>query len=196
MGEYVSFKADHLERENMFVSLGKKESQIGYEYYTFWCNILLDFVVLNGVWSNMDLIDKFHNALIVGKEYRRRDLHDMFGGQRYGGISTPSQYPFIMIFTGDRGEEYGYKDGWTDEGIFLYTGEGQEGDMQFIKGNKAILDHEKEGKDIHLFKYVRSGYVKYVGQMLCVGYRVRDKDNRGQDRKVIAILSKRFCRKK
>jgi 5-methylcytosine-specific restriction enzyme A len=126
-------------------------------------------------------------VLIVGKEYRRRDLHDMFGGQRYGGISTPSQYPFIMIFTGDRGEEYGYKDGWTEDGLFLYTGEGQEGDMQFIKGNKAILEHEKDGKDIHLFEYVRTGYVKYVGQMLCVGYRLRDKDNKGQDRKVIVF---------
>jgi hypothetical protein len=139
----------------------------------------------------MSLRDKSQSKMLdifkTGKEYRRRDLHDMFGGQRYGGISTPSQHPFIMIFTGDRGEEYGYKDGWTEDGLFLYTGEGQEGDMQFIRGNKAILEHEKDGKDIHLFEYVRTGYVKYVGQMLCVGYRLKDKDNKGQNRKVIVF---------
>jgi len=74
----------------------------------------------------MNLRDKSQSKMVdvfkTGKEYRRRDLHDMYGGQRYGGISTPSKHPFIMIFTGDRGEEYGYKDGWTENGIFLYTG--------------------------------------------------------------------------
>lgn len=57
----------------------------------------------------------------------------MFAGQRYGGLSTPSKFPFILLFTGERGEEYGYKDGWNKEGIFLYTREGQDGDMQFIR---------------------------------------------------------------
>jgi hypothetical protein len=68
----------------------------------------------------MSLRDKSHSKMLdifkTGKEHRWCDLHDMFGGQRYGGISTHSQYPFMMIFTGDRGEEYGYKDGWTTRG--------------------------------------------------------------------------------
>ncbi|CAJ1001853.1 hypothetical protein BSPP4475_05940 [Brevibacillus aydinogluensis] len=34
--------------------------------------------------------------------------------------------------------------------------------MQFIKGNKAILEHEKDGEDIQLFEYVRTVPVKYV----------------------------------
>ncbi|BBO25695.1 hypothetical protein AltI4_00830 [Alteromonas sp. I4] len=41
----------------------------------------------------------------VGKEYHRRtDLHEKYGGQRQGGISTPQNYPFIFIFTSDSGE--------------------------------------------------------------------------------------------
>ncbi|CAJ1001852.1 hypothetical protein BSPP4475_05935 [Brevibacillus aydinogluensis] len=52
----------------------------------------------------MSLQNKSYGKMLdifnTGKKYRRRDLHDMFGGQRYDGISTPSQYPFIMIFTG------------------------------------------------------------------------------------------------
>ena len=127
------------------------------------------------------------SIFVPGTEFRRLDLHALFAGQRYGGISTPSRFPFIMIFTGEQGEDYGYKDGWTEEGTFLYTGEGQEGDMQFIKGNKAILEHVDDGKDVHLFEYIRTGHVRYVGQMICIGYKVRDKDNKGQDRKVIVF---------
>jgi hypothetical protein len=65
-----------------------------------------------------------------------------------GGISTPSRFPFILIFTGDAaGEQCGYKDGWQQNGIFYYTGEGQKGDMKMSSGNKAIATHSANGKD-------------------------------------------------
>jgi len=67
----------------------------------------------------------------VGRRYRRRDLHDQFGGQQQGGISTPRDHPFIMLITGESGTAYGYHDGWEDDGPFRYFGEGQTGDMQF-----------------------------------------------------------------
>ena len=41
-------------------------------------------------------------------------------------------------------------DGWSDR-IFKYFGEGQQGDMEFTRGNKAILNHKSNGKTIHLF---------------------------------------------
>lgn len=44
-----------------------------------------------------------------GHVYRRRDLHDRYGGQRQGGISTPSQYPIILLFTGESGEQHGLR---------------------------------------------------------------------------------------
>ena len=76
----------------------------------------------------------------VGQTYnRRQDIHDEFGGQQQGGISTPTA-PFIFLFTGEMGEQYGYEDGWSD-GVFLYVGEGQRGDMEFVRGNKAIRGH-------------------------------------------------------
>ncbi|MCL6443606.1 MAG: HNH endonuclease [Alicyclobacillus sp.] len=125
---------------------------------------------------------------IQGVEYRRRDLHEMFGGQRQGGISTPAQFPFIMIFTGDSGNEFGYQDGWQSNGVFYYTGEGQKGNMKFIRGNKAIRDHVMNGRDLHLFECVRNGYVKYIGQMLCIGYHTRRSlDRNGNDRDVIVF---------
>ena len=58
---------------------------------------------------------------VQGKLYRRRGLHNQYGGQSQGGISTPANQNFIFIFTGEQGEQYGYSDSWTDDGIFFYA---------------------------------------------------------------------------
>ncbi|WP_318516693.1 HNH endonuclease [Photobacterium leiognathi] len=100
----------------------------------------------------------------VGKVYNRReDIHKVYKGQQYGGISTPSNYPYIFIFTGEAGQEFGYSDGFKSDGSFWYTGEGQEGPMQMTKGNLAIKNHKKNNKDILLFEYISSGFVRFVG---------------------------------
>jgi len=124
----------------------------------------------------------------VGKEYHRRtDLHEKYGGQRQGGISTPQNYPFIFIFTSDSGEQHGYKDEFID-GLFWYTGEGQVGDMEMIKGNKAILNHVETGKKIHVFEYTRKAFVRYVGAAECLGYKEQIRpDREGNERKVFVF---------
>ena len=62
---------------------------------------------------------------------RRTEIHGPYGGQWQGGISTPKGRPYVFLFTGESGERFGYEDGWDENGGFLYTGEGQEGDMDF-----------------------------------------------------------------
>lgn len=127
-------------------------------------------------------------AFRQGEVYNRRALHTAFGGQRQGGISTPRKYPLILLFTGLSGEHYGYHDEWTEQDTFLYTGEGQAGDMQFVRGNAAIRDSISDGKDLHLFKYVARTKVQYLGQMVCHGYRTKDAaDVDGRRRKVIVF---------
>src|SRR4051812_21567862 len=83
---------------------------------------------------------------------RIRHIHDVYGGQRQGGISTPRLAPLIFLFTGETGDQYGYRDGPRADGIFAYTGEGQIGDMEFVRGNLAIRDHVKDGRDLLLFE--------------------------------------------
>ena len=126
---------------------------------------------------------------VTGKVYnRRRDIHAIYSGQQQGGICTPSNHPVIFIFTGDSGDEFGYKDDWTAAGIFEYTGEGQVGDMQITKGNKAIRDHVQNGKDLYLFKYIKSGHVQFIGNMVYTGHHFRDsKDRNGDIRKAIVF---------
>jgi len=118
---------------------------------------------------------------------RRDDLHKKCGGQMQAGISTPSKHNFIMLFTITTGEQYGYKDGWTEEG-YLYTGEGQEGDMVFNRGNLAVRDHGKNNKELHLFEYVSTGHVKYLGQMAYKDHQIREgKSTDGNIRKTITF---------
>ncbi|WP_053983789.1 HNH endonuclease [Niameybacter massiliensis] len=118
---------------------------------------------------------------IRNEVYKRKNIHMEYGGQGQGGISTPTNFPCIFIFTGESGDEFGYADSWTKYGTFKYTGEGQIGHMQFIRGNKAVRDHLKNNKSIFLFQYVKSAYVKYIGEFMCLGYEIIqaiDKNNR------------------
>lgn len=125
----------------------------------------------------------------VGKEYKRKDqIHDVYGGQQQSGISTPSNHPMIFLFTSSSGEQHGYKDEYRSDGIFLYTGEGQIGDMTMTAGNKAIQDHAKNGKTIHVFEYTRSAHVRYVGTADYLEHHVEVRtDREGNDRKVIVF---------
>jgi 5-methylcytosine-specific restriction protein A len=110
---------------------------------------------------------------VKGKSYNRRELHNRYGGQEQTGISTPAEYPMIFLFTSLKGEKYGYHDGWTKEGVFLFFGEGRFGNMRFTRGNKALRDHIQDGKDVFLFEYIDPGVVRFVDQMLYVGYELR-----------------------
>ena len=93
----------------------------------------------------------------VGSVYnRQRDIHQVFGGQERGGITTPSDCPFVFLFTGESGEQFGYSDGWRPDGVFAYTGEGQQGDMTFVRGNRAIRDHMTDGRDLLLFEATKT----------------------------------------
>jgi 5-methylcytosine-specific restriction protein A len=126
--------------------------------------------------------------------YRRRDLHELHGGQRQGGISTPAGQPFILLFTGSSGEQYGYRDGWEADGTtFRYSGEGQEGSMQFAGGNAAIRDHAATGKDLYLFEADGRGKARYLGQMVCAEYEVvpnvPDRSQKPRDAIVFRLVS-------
>lgn len=94
----------------------------------------------------------------VGALYNRQaDIHDRFGGQRQGGISTPKDAPFVIIFTGAAGKSHGYADKWGDDGILDYFGEGQSGDMTMTAGNRAIDRHLLDGKRLLVFKALGHG---------------------------------------
>lgn len=111
---------------------------------------------------------------IPGRLYsRQRDIHERFGGQQRGGISTPSQAPAVFVFTGDAGAKHGYADAWQADGSFHYCGEGQVGDMGLTRGNRAIASHAGQSRDLLLFETTGKGRpVRFVGQFVCAGWLI------------------------
>lgn len=100
---------------------------------------------------------------IPGHFYNRRvGIHSVYGGNWQGGICPSSKFPYIFIFSGKSGQQHGYQDGWDNPNVFSYTGEGQDGDMKFIRGNLALRDHLQNGKRVFLFESVSKGFVKFI----------------------------------
>ena len=126
-------------------------------------------------------------SFAVGKTYRRKDIHEEFGGGHQSGISPSRETPAIFVFTGETGEKYGYPDQLDSSGVFLYSGEGQLGDMTFTRGNKALRDHARDGRAVHLFTALGKGKaVRYEGEFTVANYSiVNGPDRTGKDRKII-----------
>jgi len=101
--------------------------------------------------------------LTKGETILRKNLHKKFGGSGQGGINPSSKTPNVIIFSDhDVGNEHGYADRWEGD-LFLYVGEGQTGDQEMKRGNKAILQHVEDGRSIRLFWGCR-GEVTYGGE--------------------------------
>lgn len=110
-------------------------------------------------------------GFVVGALYsRRRDIHDRFGGQWQSGIVTPRGAPLVIAFTSPAGLQHGYEDEWDDDGVFHYYGAGQEGDMEFVRGNRALRDHVKDGKQLLVFQALGGGVHRFQGEFVCLGY--------------------------
>ncbi|HOC44119.1 MAG TPA: HNH endonuclease signature motif containing protein [Thermoanaerobaculales bacterium] len=125
---------------------------------------------------------------VPGRLYNRRELHDEYGGQRQGGISTPANHPMVFLFTGEAGHQFGYRDGFLDDGTFRYFGEGQVGDMRMKFGNLAIRDHHLNGERLYLFKSRKDRKLEYQGEVAYVDHaEVVTADKNGDPRRAIAF---------
>lgn len=126
---------------------------------------------------------------VPGRVYNpRREIHEYYGGQRQGGISTPAKHPLIFAFTGTSGARHGYAYEWTASGTLRYFGEGQEGDMALDKGNRAIAEHTASGKKLLLFETLGHGNVRFRGPFNCAGYSyVKGPDSQGKTRRAIVF---------
>src|SRR5690606_30469983 len=87
-------------------------------------------------------------------------------------IVTPSNHNVVIIITGKAGSHYGYEDQHLPDGRFDYYGEGQVGDMEMVRGNKAIRDHAMLGKDLLLFESLGKGRdLIFLGSFICESWR-------------------------
>src|SRR6266480_2798158 len=107
----------------------------------------------------------------VGQEYVRQDIHRRYGGQEQQGISTPANSNLIFLITGKSGAAYGYDDGWEPEGVYRYFGQGRTGPMRMEGENERVRDHATEGSELHLFRDLTKGRLRYEGEMVLAGWK-------------------------
>lgn len=132
-------------------------------------------------------------GFVVGRHYNRRnDIHGQFAGQQQGGIVTPSNHNVVIIITGKAGSHYGYEDQHLPDGRFDYYGEGQVGDMEMVRGNKAIRDHAMLGKDLLLFESLGKGKdLNFLGSFICESWRWGQSPDRNDDMRKAIIFELR-----
>jgi 5-methylcytosine-specific restriction protein A len=125
----------------------------------------------------------------IGEIYKRSEIHDKFGGSRRGGISPSAKQPYIFIFSGGSGKQYGYSDKWENKHVFVYTGEGQLGNMTFTKGNLALFKHMSMGNRVFLFLNEMKAYVRFEGELEFDDFEYfSTKDREGNMRKAIKFF--------
>jgi len=123
----------------------------------------------------------------VGKIYNRvSDIHELYGGQQQSGICTPKALPLIILFSSDAGHQHGYQDEFKEDGTYWYTGEGTLGDQQMVRGNRAILNHEENGKLLLIFESAETSNVRALGYGKYLGHHFATRpDKAGNSRQAI-----------
>jgi 5-methylcytosine-specific restriction protein A len=115
-----------------------------------------------------------------GQVYQLSYLNELFGGQEQRGIITPTSTPVVIAITAPAGRKHDYHDTWTDDGVFLYYGEGRNRDMMFQAGNKAIRDHVEDGKALLVFEKKAKGKYAFLGNFVCAGYSEEKSSSAGR----------------
>lgn len=98
----------------------------------------------------------------------------------------------VFLFTQPSiGSAFGYNyDGMQSDGIYHYTGDGQEGDQsKFRGGNKALLDTVTNGRAVRLFKSA-GRLTTYVGEFALADppfFRADAPDKYGEMRSVLVF---------
>lgn len=135
--------------------------------------------------------------LEVGDEDARTAIQERHGGSLSRGISAPARgsgrRDIMLWWRPERGEAFGYADGWTPSGdAFYYSGLGQEGDQGFgapYQENGRLRDHAMSRDHVRLLKYVAKNKVRYLGEFHLdpvEPWRWRDGPDRvGQIRKIL-----------
>ncbi|GGK64154.1 hypothetical protein [Ornithinimicrobium pekingense] len=128
----------------------------------------------------------------VGQTLPRSELHDRWGGGRYGGMEPSVKAESVFLFSNpSAGEAFGYKyDGWHSDGTFHYTGDGQVGDQTLrTGGNKSIMDADGLGRTIRMFRSAGRD-TTYLGEFMLADppyYRADALDREGELRSVLVF---------
>ncbi|GAB3839757.1 restriction endonuclease [Kribbella italica] len=92
-------------------------------------------------------------SLDIGQTLSRSERMRIYGGGLQGGINPSAKSPNIFIYSDPLiASRYGYNyDGWANDSVFLYTGDGSSGDQKLRAGNRSVERHLSDGKALRVF---------------------------------------------
>lgn len=102
----------------------------------------------------------------VGENFKRADLHSLFGGSfRHGMTSANHGRDFLLFHDDSSSREFGYDvwEGFQADGSFHYTGQGTKGDQKMTRSNLSLVRANSRGVPIHLIEST-SGICTYIGR--------------------------------
>lgn len=135
------------------------------------------------------------NEFVINNYYKKDSIWPKFGVGARGGIRFNKSKNLIVIFIDtkpqkpidDAGRNI-YEDGYdSKKKLFRYTGQGQEGNQEFTRGNKWLLESKEKKSEIHLFQQESPEKShKYIGKVRVESYNFeRQKDRNGRERDVV-----------
>lgn len=118
--------------------------------------------------------------LVVGRVYRRRDLHHAgWGGNWQSGVSYPANGDHVLLFSDPTAAgQHGYRDGWMSDKSYAYFGAWSgTGDMVLAGVNNTILERSP-----NLLLLVRSGGGwRFEGYFSCDQYEYQRTERDGAE---------------
>ena len=100
------------------------------------------------------------------------------------GINITDESIVLISSMEKKAGSFVYHDHWTEDGDYIYSGEGKTGDQKLTKGNLAIANAADDRKTIYLFVKFSPKEYYFQGKVTCVDYfSETEKDESGCIRK-------------
>lgn len=130
------------------------------------------------------------NEFQVGEVYRRKVLHDQFGGERFQGVASPEKGSSIFLFTGDGSGANEYESAFTDEGHLKCWVSKNPDHPSWADSIEALPEHPETDEDLHVFESTgESDYVNYIGEFEYQSHYIQESDTSDQEDRFIVLLS-------
>ena len=102
------------------------------------------------------------NDFIVGESYKNNDLRYGFKVTYMGGIRISTKTNTVVLIAKRFDDRLNI--GWVQD-TFHYTGQEQDPDEPFKKGNKAIMKAKEMNRELHLFEMMEEKSYTYRGKV-------------------------------
>lgn len=111
--------------------------------------------------------------LTINQVYRRKDIHARFSGNQQAGIVPSTRENVILLFHTKEKDRQFYEDRVDPDGVYWYSGEGTLGDMKWTAANRAIRDHDANGRDLLFFERFerQDGLWQFQGERHCICHK-------------------------